>query len=145
MADWLKEMQEQADRENLAAIRAEFARCVAEEGMADTKESWVAFIHGWFGTRRFSAARKELNDAGQGSYMLMVMCWLFGGLIFGMSVLAYFTFPRENLAVDRLPWMALTGIVLIGLGFLCIKRLKRLHAEALAAHRAKWGNPDDER
>lgn len=145
MSDWLKEMEDHSFRENLAAIRKEFHRGADAGDFPDTQESWVAFINGWQGTRKFQSAKHKLSNAGQGSYLGAMMCWLIGGMFLGFMVLSYFTFPAETLAFDRFPWITAGSLALIALGFVFFKRTRRTAVKAVQDHREKWGNPADEK
>jgi hypothetical protein len=139
MADWLEQWHEQIRQENEDAIRKDFARCVAEEDLPDTEDAWKGYVHGWYGTKRFASAKRELNEAGHGSYMFAILAWICGTLMLGMMVVSYYTFPHENLALDRFGYIAIGSIAVIAAGFLLMKRARRLATTAGKAHQEKWG------
>lgn len=135
MSDWLEELrQRDAD-----AMKRDFWRCVDDEDFPNTEETRKAFIAGWCGTRRYASAKQELNAAGHGSYMFAILAWLFGGMMLFMIGLLYWQGVEMR---DNIELVALGCVVLIGCGFLLMKRAMRLGRAAGEKHREMWSDKD---
>lgn len=133
---WYEEMQEAARRAREAAVRREYARACQDNEFADNEESWRAFVAGWYGEIDYKSDRQDLTRGGPMAWS--IMAWLFGGLLLACIAMIYFLGNPNALIIHRAAFGALIGVVLIGLGFLSLKRERRLSAEADAKFRAKW-------
>jgi hypothetical protein len=141
MTDWRTQTQEYSNRENLAALRKEYARGLETGDFPDTEESWKAFVRGWQGTRIFQNAKRDLNNTGSDSYTLMSVSWLAGFMLLSMAAMLYFILPSPALELPNFWGLPVIGSILIGFGFLMLRRSHRLFREAAIAHREKWGDP----
>jgi len=139
MANWFEKMQEQVNRQNQAALKAEFWRLVEEGVFPDTPETRMAFSQGWFGTIRYTSDKRTLNEAGTGSRAMATMCILFGAIMVGLPTLSYFTFPADKLVVERVVMLIGFGFLVASLGYLLLRKSQKTYGNAVASHREKWG------
>lgn len=141
MPNFYDEWREQLRRENMAAAKAEYFRCVAAGEFEDCKTAWDAFGHGWYGVRKFDAAKKLNHAAGSGWYSLGFLCGLMGFLGLAMMALSIATFPEGKLIHERLYWFSAMFLVLLSAAGLLFRRYAKVSKVADAKHRAVWGDP----
>jgi amino acid transporter len=139
MTNWLESMQEKVNRENEAALSAEFNRLVAEGIIADTSDTRMAFYSGWFGFIKFKADKHSLNEAGNAPRAMATLCILFGAILIGLPSLSYFTIPANNLVMERAAMMIGSGFLVVALGYLLLRKSRKTYGNAVVNHRSRWG------
>ena len=139
MADpkWLTDWLEAIRREREEACRRDYERGVAEGTFPDSKESWKAFVYGWYGTLQFQQDKKTYENAGNDGFFMIL--FLFGGMLIALPLFAFAMAP-DAVVGRNVVLMVLAGIMLVILGRLSLLKSRRKAAEARAKFKAEWGS-----
>lgn len=140
MADepkWLVEWRERIQDEREAACRRDYERGIAEDKFPDTKESWKAFVYGWYGTLQFQQDKKAYENAGNDGFFMIF--FLIGGMLIILPLFALVMAPGVVIAKNCI-MAILGGAALVLLGRRSLSKSRHKAAEARAKFKAEWGD-----